>query len=54
MLLFLCVVCVCVVVGVCLVADFIFEKLECIFAVFQKIKGASVGTLGLRPATKAQ
>ena len=49
-----CVLCVCVVAGVCLVAGCFFEKLKCMFAVFQKIKGASVDTLGLRSATKAQ
>ena len=49
-----CVLCVCVVAGVCLVAGCFFEKLKCMFTVFQKIKGASVDTLGLRPAKKAQ
>ena len=46
--------CVCVVAGVYLVAGYFFEKLECMFVVFQKIKGAFVVTLGLSPATKAQ
>ena len=34
--------CVCVVEGVCLVAGYFFEKLECMFAVFRKIKASKI------------
>ena len=36
---FFCVLCVCIVAGVCLVAGCFFEKLKCMFAVFQKNQG---------------
>ena len=47
--------CVCVLLRVCvwLQVDFL-KNLNACLRFFEKIKGASVDTLGLRPATKAQ